>query len=157
MGLDPHFPATRRSPGVLLIENQDFVHSVPFYSAPLGSRFLAERLHGARVNGAIWMWLSCGLGLELILSHPPSLGWESAVSVLQNHLWGEDWNAAVGEDGGVQVPHVPPRPRRLWDDPHCLQYPSWHPGEGPGQNRHSSGPLFLPSVLSPPAPSTGSG
>lgn len=71
--------------------------------------------------------------LKLILSHPPSLGWESAVSILQNHLWGEDWNAAVGEDGGVQVPHVPPRPRRLWDYTHCLQHPSWHPGEGPGQ------------------------
>lgn len=125
-GLDPHFPAMCRSPGVL--GDQDFVHSAAFYSAgvPPADLSLLPSGRGCSVD-----W-----GLAHSVS-PASLGWESAVSVLQNHLWGEDWNAAVGEDGGVQVPHVPARPRRLWDYTHCLQHPSWHPGEGPGQKHHS--------------------
>lgn len=52
------------------------------------------------------------------------------MSILQSHLRGEDWNAAEGKDGGIQVPYVSPRPRRLRDYTHCLQHPARRPGEG---------------------------
>lgn len=89
-----------------------------------------------------------------------SPGRESAVSILQSHLWGEDWNTAEGKDGGIQVPYVSPRPRRLRNYTHCLQHPARHPGEGQPPTRDLarspilSSPL-LPTVLSASTPRIG--
>lgn len=57
-------------------------------------------------------------------------GWKFAVSFLQNHLWRENWDPAPGEDGGVQVPGVPPWPRGLRNNTHSLQHSSRHSGKG---------------------------
>lgn len=94
--------------------------------------------------------LKCAGSCSLRLSHLSSLGRESAVSILQNHLWGEDWDTAEGKDGGIQVPYVSPGPRRLRNYTHCLQHPAWHPGEG---QPPSSRPLRSPH----PHPEWGSG
>ena len=57
-------------------------------------------------------------------------GWKLAVSFLQNHLRGENWDPAPGEDGSVHVPGVPPWPRGLRDDTHRVQHSPRHSGEG---------------------------
>lgn len=78
-------------------------------------------------------------------------GWKFTVSFLQNHLWRENWDPASGEDGGVQLPGVPPWPRGLRDNTHSLQHSSWHSGKGPGKEEPpgSTWNRPSPSSLSP--------
>lgn len=68
-------------------------------------------------------------------------GWKLTVSFLQNHLRRENWDPASGEDGGVQLPGVPPWPRGLRDNTHSLQHSSRRPGEGPAK-RSLLGPTW---------------
>lgn len=84
---------------------------------PLGPRSLVP-------SGVRWGAGNQSLFPTLVIS-----GREPAVSNMQDHLWGEDGDAATGEDGVPPHPALPARPPRLQDHPHHLQHPAWHSGE----------------------------
>lgn len=77
-------------------------------------------------------------------------GREFAVPLLQNHLRGENWDAAQREDGGLHLPPVPPWPQGLWDNPDRVSHQQRHPGEGTALTGCESLPLQSNTVVEQP-------